>query len=828
MTTKRIFILFIFCLFAPGNDWNLNAAPTPPERNRRVAQSTNTTKSGATWTRAASLARVAQSTNTTKSDGDEQSGAPLGIAANRGALQLKAGAAAVVSNLRIRLRHGDGSTSTLYELEAAGQDASSDRGGRFERLRYRLKPTAPAPGAPAAPPVQATLELRRYLRPEVLVASLDYEGAALAARDGVQLVMGLDNFARGMALKRFKLYWTAPVFISDHRLLSPANVLLLWQQTGGDGYHMLIPLAGGGTVSEVGVSEIEYRPEFRVSASSHDPRHSPRRMPLFAYATSRDPYQLPRDAYQTAFAATEQYGQLRWQKTLPEPFGWLGWCSWNAYEQTVNEEKILSSARSLRDKRIPVGFMLIDDGWLSVKGQKLVGFEADAAKFPRGLAATARTLREQYRIPHLGVWHTFQGYWTGVDLESTLARDYQLFRGREGNALPDPREGRGEKFYADWYARLKEWGFDFVKVDGQANNVKFTDGLMPLFTSAGGSQRNLQEAAQKHFSHGNEAGGQRADGGGGQRTGGVGVINCMEMTLENAYNWRTSNVARNSDDYLPEVAHNFKDHIFQNAYNAYWMSNFAYPDWDMFQSHDANAGYHAVARAVSGGPVYFTDEAGKERAEVLRPLAFSDGRLLMLDEPGQVTRDLLFTDVSLQPAVLKIFGRITRPGLSTGVVGAFNANKTARVVRGSLTAADVERLKPGADGVAVYRRSDATVSVLGGGNPVGSLTLAWNGYDLFTLSPAAGGIAVFGLLDKYLGAAAVVSVSRQGREVEVRLREAGDFGAWLAEPPARVLLDGAALSPSAYSYERGLLRVPHAAFGAQSGERRLRIELAAR
>lgn len=804
MTTPRLFILSIFWLFALGHHWNLNAAPSHPERNGEVTQSTNPA-------------------NSTNSPDDGQSDLPLGITANRGALQLKAGAGAVVSNMRIRLRHGDGSTSTLYELELSGQDAGSDKAGRFERFRYQLKPAPPAMGATPAPPVQATLELRRYLRPEVLVASLDYDGPALAARDGVQLVMAPDNFARGMALKRFKLYWTAPVFISDHRLLSPANVLLLWQQTGGDGYHLMIPLAGGGMVSEVGVSEIEYRPEFRVSSSSYDPRFAPRRVPLFAYATSRDPYQLPRDAYQTAFAATEQYGQLRWQKTLPEPFGWLGWCSWNAYQQTVNEEKILASARSLRDKQIPVGFMLIDDGWLTVKGQKLAGFDADTAKFPRGLAGVAHALREQYRIPHVGVWHTFQGYWTGVDLDSPLARDYQLFRGREGNALPDPREGRGEKFYADWYAKLKAWGFDFVKVDGQANNTKFTDGLMPLFVSAGGSQRNLQEAAGKHFSYRSE---HRADG--------VGVINCMEMTLENVYNWRTSNVARNSDDYLPEVAHNFKDHIFQNAYNAYWMSNFAYPDWDMFQSHDANAAYHAVARAMSGGPVYFTDEPGKERAEVLRPLAFSDGRLLMLDEPGQVTRDLLFTDVSMQPAVLKVSGRITRPGLSAGMVGAFNANKRAQRVTGALNLVDVEGLNGGGaagserERVAVYRRSDGLVSLLNAANPSLPLSLTASGFDLFTLSPVEGGVAVFGLLDKYLGPAAVVSVSYQGRQVEVRLREAGDFGAWLEQPPAKVELDGKVLPATAYSYQRDLLRIPRSSFGTRGGEARIRIQLASR
>jgi len=815
MTTRRLRILFIFWLLALGNNWNTNAAPPRLARDGEVTQPTYPANS-------TNPANPANSANAGQSD------VPLGITASKGALGLKAGAGAVVSNMRIRLRHGDGSTSTLYELEPAGQDTGSDKAGQFQRLRYRLKPTPAAPGAPpvAAPPtVQAALEFRRYLRPEILIATLVYDGAPLAARDGVQLVMGLDNFARGMALKRFKLYWTAPVFVSDHRLLSPANVLLLWQQTQGDGYHMMIPLAGDGMVSEVGVSEIEYRPEFRVSASSHDPRFAPRRVPLFAYATSRDPYQLPRDAYQTAFAATEQYGQLRWQKTLPEPFGWLGWCSWNAYQQTVNEEKILASARSLRDQEIPVGFMLIDDGWLTVKGQKLAGFDADPTKFPRGLAATARTLREQYRIPHVGVWHTFQGYWTGVDPDSAIGRDYPLFRGREGNALPDPREGRGGRFYADWYAKLKEWGFDFVKVDGQANNVKFTDGLMPLFVSANGSQRNLQEAAQKHFSYASDGEGRAA---------GVGVINCMEMTLENAYNWRTSNVARNSDDYLPEVAHNFKDHIFQNAYNAYWMSNFAYPDWDMFQSHDANAEYHAVARAVSGGPVYFTDEPGQERAALLRPLAFSDGRLLMLDEPGQVTRDLLFTDASIEAAPLKVFGRITRPGLAAGMVGAFNANKRARRVTGALNLADVEGLAAtgaarGASArVAVYRRSDGQVTLLNAANPSLPLSLSASGFDLFTLSPVEGGVAVFGLLDKYLSPAAVVSESRQGRQVEIRLREAGDFGAWLASAPARVELDGRILPAPAYSYTRGLLRIPRSSFGTRGGETRLRIQLAAR
>ncbi|HYO64204.1 MAG TPA: Sip1-related alpha-galactosidase, partial [Pyrinomonadaceae bacterium] len=284
--------------------------------------------------------------------------------------------------------------------------------------------------------------------------------------------------------------------------------------------------------------------------------------------------------------------------------------------------------------------------------------------------------------------------------------------------------------------------------------------------------------------------------------------------------------------YLPDVQQNYADHVYQNAYNAYWLANFAYPDWDMFQSHDPRAEFHAAARAASGGPVYVTDEHGRERAEVLRPLAFSDGRLLMLDEPGQVTRDTLLRDAALEPVPLKVFGRVTRPGTTAGVVAAFNVNKSAARVTGELRAADVEGLvAPGGDAtrerVAVYRRSDGRVFVLGGaGGDSLPVSLAEAGFDFFTLAPVADGVAVFGLLDKYVGAAAVVSVRRAAGAVEVRLREAGDFGAWVERPPARVELDGRALPPSAYSYAGGLLRVPASSFGAGRGERALRVRLA--
>lgn len=728
------------------------------------------------------------------------------VALNRGQLQLKRGPGLVLTLMRMRLRLAGGA-AVSGELEAAGQEAGSDAAGPFESQLFRLKPNGDAHGVSAA-----ALEVRRYQSSGVLVAWLQYTGPPLAPREGVQLVSSLDRFARGMATKRFKIYWTAPVFFSDYRFLGPANQLMLWRQTEGPDYHLLVPLAGGGMVGEIGVSEIEWRPEFRVAASSYDPDLAPRRVPLFAYAAGADPYALPRAAYETAFAATGQYGRLRWQKPYPEVFTRLGWCSWNAYGQDVTADKVVASVRSLQAQHVPLGFVLVDDGWLSVKDQKLTAFEADAAKFPGGMAALARRLREEYKVPHVGVWHTFQGYWNGVAPDSALAREHKMFKGLEGKLLPDPREGRGESFYEDWFGKLKSWGYDFVKVDGQGNTVKFTDGLLPLFDSAGGAHRNLQTAAVKFF------------GDGSQNGTGLGLINCMEMTLENAYNWRASNVARSSDDYQPELRHNPKDHLFQNAYNAFWIANFAYPDWDMFQSHDERAEYHAAARAVSGGPVYFTDEPGKERPEILKRLTLADGRLLMPDEPAQVTRDLLLNDPSVEPVPLKIFGTVMRQGFPAATVAAFNVNKTALSVGGALRVSDLAGARPDGGQFAVFERGRARASLLGGREEALPFTLGEFGYELFTVVPVERGVAVFGLLDKYVGAAAVVSVTRGGGEAAtVRLREAGDFGAWLAFRPSRIEVDGRALTPSSYTYTNHLLRVPHASFGARAGEREVRI-----
>jgi hypothetical protein len=88
------------------------------------------------------------------------------------------------------------------------------------------------------------------------------------------------------------------------------------------------------------------------------------------------------------------------------------------------------------------------------------------------------------------------------------------------------------------------------------------------------------------------------------------------------------------------------------------------------------------------------------------------------------------------------------------------------------------------------------------------------------------GVAVLGLLNKYLGPAALESVKRQGTTVVIRLPEPGVFGAYLAEPPRALKVDGETLSAKSYTYSHRLLRIPRESFNKEASGHEITIYLA--
>ncbi len=626
------------------------------------------------------------------------------------------------------------------------------------------------------------------------VVRLQYDGPPLAAQGGVTLSLALPRFARGLALARIKQHWTYPQLTSNYRTLTAQNQMLLWRRWQEAPWHLLVPLAGDGAVADLGNTDYA----FRLTCNSGGATWQPHNTPLLACGQDTDPYRLIRALYQTAFTRIAPYGRLRWEKPFPEVYGLLGWCSWNTWYDKVSAQKLVESLDSLTRRGMPLGFVLIDDGWQSTHNRMLTGFGAAPDKFPDGLKGITSLIHSRYKIPHVGVWHAFEGYWNGIDPGSPLAS--MAMRGAQGLLLPDPAGA----FYREWYKRLADHGVDCLKVDNQDAIPRFTEGVSPFYTVAAALQEAMQTAAAPHFTDSH---------------GGLNLLNCMEMALEDVFNWRLSNVARASDDYLPDDPQDTLDHVFQCAYNSFWLSTFAWPDYDMFQTHKPDARVHAVAHAMSGGPAYVTDLPGQERPAVVEPLVGAHARLLRLDAPGQVTRDTLLSDPSTQAIPLKMFGHVYRKGYLAAVVAAFNVNKSAPQVRGVLGVADASfdcpqpgsEVAPAAVGVTkfvVYDQGRGQARLLGTGMP---FTVGWTDPRLYTVVPVTAGRAVLGLLDKYVGPAAVQSVQSNAHTLRIHLSEAGRFGVWCDKPPGHLVVDS---KPFPVQYKGGMVTVSAAAFGS--------------
>ncbi len=111
------------------------------------------------------------------------------------------------------------------------------------------------------------------------------------------------------------------------------------------------------------------------------------------------------------------------------------------------------------------------------------------------------------------------------------------------------------------------------------------------------------------------------------------MINCMGMAPESYWHRPVSAVTRTSDDFLPHDPASLAEHLLQNAYCSPLMGELYRCDWDMFWTSHPHARTHALMRALSAGPVYCSDAAGRTDPAVLGPLLLSDGRVPRPDTP---------------------------------------------------------------------------------------------------------------------------------------------------------------------------------------------------
>ena len=306
----------------------------------------------------------------------------------------------------------------------------------------------------------------------------------------------------------------------------------------------------------------------------------------------------------------------------------------------------------------------------NVQANSKFSLESPGLKSPyvsENLKGVVGHLKSELGVDYVICWHGILAYWSGVSMESEKMKKYAPHNVRP-NPVPsllrvEPSmkwnpivlAGMGSVYdpyhiYNDMHSYLSECGVSGVKVDCQA-------GINLVGTVGGGGaaiasryHHALESSTAKNFSTNT-------------------VINCMCHTIENIYHWNSTAVARASDDFYPSDKASHYAHITACAYNGLFLSPLVIPDYDMFQSNHGASNAHAIARAVSGGPVYVSDKPGKHDFEILRRLVLSNGRVLRAKQPARPTLDCLFNDVTSDcTSALKLW---TRNAFS-GLVAVFN------------------------------------------------------------------------------------------------------------------------------------------------------------
>lgn len=699
-------------------------------------------------------------------------------------LTLKQGSANILRGMSLLFRFGPEAVRGKLHPESTGE--GSNRAGEYKVFRYRFESEKPHRVE------AAVLEFQFYPATNTWIAFLDdYRGEAPDPVEGIQITMDLAEFARGLSLEQHRVSWLVPAFTRDP-LQIPTSTSLLWNRgRQNEQYHFMLPLVDNGFTGKLGDKLEPYhfhKRVFRVASGSGAPGHMPDRVGLFAYSTNTDPYKLPEQTLAAAFAATDATAKLRQDKPFPAAMDGLSLDTWNGLGKYLTEDSVIAAVDDLLAKGLRMRYLILDDLWNSIDDRnRLVSFEADPVRFPHGIAWLAKELKN--RGVELIVWHTDEGYWNGVSPDSELAQ-YPLFEGNHEIFIPDPRRS---EFYEAFYRFLAESGVAGVKPD-DAGFYGVTEGRLPNAEAIGGQQRNLQNAAAQNFPSN-------------------AILHCMGMTLPCLFNAGVSNVSRMGEDITlpantnPEMFPNPQtpqDHVLHYAYNGFVWSAVYYPDWDMTHTmielpddgpydepryiEKVYPQFHMIGRVISGGILNFADRLGHTDVPLLNAAVFDDGRLMRLDAPGQVVKEQLLKQPDGE--ALRMFGHLTQADFKTGVVAVFNTDKVQGTsVPGQLKITDAGDLASlSREGkVAVYQRGTNEAFLLDQKNPSYSFELGFMQSDLFTLAPVNKGVGIFGLLNKYLGARAVTSVSFKNKEVLVELREGGEFGAYLASAPQDVV-----------------------------------------
>lgn len=449
------------------------------------------------------------------------------------------------------------------------------------------------------------------------------------------------------------LYWTRPEFNTDltKNLYDIQDMII----KSDDCYIAVVSINNESFTSCIGPSG--YKSDIRFYLSLCYEGECKLNGTFAVIARDDSPYAALRKAYRFSYDKGYIKTPLRSQKRLPEMYRKLGWCTWDAFYKQVSAEGIFKKLEEFKEKDVPVKWVLIDDGWSQLAGRnftELKSFYEDKLKFPDGLKKCIETMKTQYGIEYVGVWHAFNGCWNGINFGS------ELFERQESNLVKVndwyiPKADKYFDFFDEWYSYLKTQGVDFVKIDAQGMTAEKLKGNKHYSSDYIKMHLGLERAVKKHFASN--------------------VINCMGMSNMDMHFRPNTFLARNSDDFYPNRANGFAVHAITNAYNAVFQRELFFCDFDMWWTNHISSKQNSVLRAISGGPIYVSDKVGETKPEYIVPLIDDGGNVVMCDNIAVPTDDCLFKDCS--SGVLKIYNTYG----NSGVVAAFNLSNEVKNIK---------------------------------------------------------------------------------------------------------------------------------------------------
>lgn len=473
----------------------------------------------------------------------------------------------------------------------------------------------------------------------------------------------------------------------------------------------------------------------------------------FLYAEGDEPYKLMEDCTKVGLKLLNNGCRPCDERRYPEIFEYLGWCSWDAFQIRVSEEDIIKKCQEFKDKNLPVKWAIIDDMWGEVHNfygvkyetrsemfrlmhsSKLYSFKADPKRFPNGLKACIEKVND-FGIT-VGMWHPTTGYWSGADPEGEIYRDLKdtLIKTEQGWYIPTYEQEKAYKYYNAYHDYLRNSGAEFVKIDNQSMTRRFYKKLAPVGQVARQFHNAIEASVGQHFDNQ--------------------MINCMGMANEDMWNRSVSPISRCSDDFQPEDRAWFAKHIMQCSYNTVVQGQFYYCDWDMWWTDDGQAVKNSILRAISGGPIYVSDTLDRSRAEILKPLALKDGRILRPDKQAMPTLDCLTEDPLTSGKVFKLQNIANK----SGILAVFNIDAENNKVNGSISPSDVVGLK--GEEFAVFEHFSKEFKILNYDESF-EINLSDNDeFKLYIIVPLKNGNGVIGRTDKFISPK-TVSYNRKG------------------------------------------------------------------